>query len=269
MPKITDFEPDALAELLASIGKADAKVFADVPVDVLGAAAKALQPKGGGGKKEKKGGDGGEKKDAGKKEKPPADPVKEREKLEKKVIKEGGKKGVEIEGASDMGGLDFFCTTIESPDGDVDLLQMAMSAMNAQPDPEAEDRKGCSGHVGKMVFSAGTAQLAIVAYVPDGAHNKSASKVDVTAWTDSVVAAVGAKVVTPATKADSPMGGMTVTAVAVSDPEKGKFALKDKDAAMAAAFAFLRSKDAFPEDKDDSDDECAFGDDAFEEMGLA
>ena len=27
MPKITDFEPDALAELLASIGKADAKVF--------------------------------------------------------------------------------------------------------------------------------------------------------------------------------------------------------------------------------------------------
>ena len=35
MPKITDFEPDALAELLASIGKADAKVFADVPVDVL------------------------------------------------------------------------------------------------------------------------------------------------------------------------------------------------------------------------------------------
>ena len=180
-----------------------------------------------------------------------------------------GKKGVEIEGASDMGGLDFFCTTIESPDGDVDLLQMAMTAMNAQPDPEAEDRKGCSGHVGKMVFSAGTAQLAIVAYVPDGAHNKSASKVDVTAWTDSVVAAVGAKVVTPATKADSPMGGMTVTAVAISDPEKGKFALKDKDAAMAAAFAFLRSKDAFPEDKDDSDDECAFGDDAFEEMGLA
>ena len=35
-----------------------------------------------------------------------------------KVIKEGGKKGVEIEGAADMGGLEFFCTTIESPDGE-------------------------------------------------------------------------------------------------------------------------------------------------------
>merc|ERR1712194_98264 len=27
----------------------------------------------------------------------------------KKVIKEGGKRGVEIEGAADMGGLQFFC----------------------------------------------------------------------------------------------------------------------------------------------------------------
>ena len=59
-----------------------------------------------------------------------------------------------------------------------------------------------------------------------------------------------------------------VCAVAKSNPEKGKFALKDKDAAMAAAFDFLRKNDAFPEDNDDDDDECAFGDDAFEEMGF-
>ena len=58
------------------------------------------------------------------------------------------------------------------------------------------------------------------AYVPDGAHNKSAGKVDVAAWMESVVAAVGAKVVTPATKADSPMGGKTVTAVAVTTLRK-------------------------------------------------
>jgi hypothetical protein len=274
MPKITDFEPDALAELLASIGKADAKVFADVPVDVLGAAAKALQPKGGGGKKEKKGGDGGEKKDGGKKEKPPADPVKEREKLEKKVIKEGGKKGVEIEGASDMGGLDFFCTTIESPDGDQPLLLTSMYAMNADPDPEAEDRKGCSGHVGKMIFSAGTKQLAMVGYVPKDESNKSAAKVDVTEWMEHVAAAVGGKVTSAKSAAPPtfynepekatfkcPHGGFTAEAIVVSDPEKGKFALKDKDAAMAAAFNFLRSKGAFPEDDGEDSDEMVFGDD--------
>merc|ERR1719310_1613769 len=135
-----------------------------------------------------------EKKPKEKEEAKAADPAadaakaaKEREKFLAKVIKEGGKKGVEIEGASDMGGLDFFCTTMELPEGDVDLLLLSMEAMNAEPDPEAEDRKGCSGHVGKMIYSAGVSQLAIVAYVPDAKHNKSADKVDVTQWMDHVL----------------------------------------------------------------------------------
>jgi len=63
-------------------------------------------------------------------------------------------------------GLEFFCTTIETPEGDVPLLQTAMTAMNAAPDPDnSEERKGCSGRVGKMIFSAGVKQLAIVVYV--------------------------------------------------------------------------------------------------------
>ena len=90
--------------------------------------------------------------------------------------------------------VDFFCTTIESPDGDIDLLELSMLAMNAEPDPEAEDRKGCSGHIGKMIYSAGVEQLAMVAYVPDDEFNKSASKVDVTAWMDDVCSKVGGSV---------------------------------------------------------------------------
>merc|ERR1712066_218493 len=162
-------------------------------------------------------------------------------------------------GASDMGGLDFFCTTIESPDGDADLLLTAMNAMNADPDPEAEDRKGCSGHVGKMIFSAGTKQLAMVAYVPDGAHNKSADNVDVTAWTETVCAAVKGSIVKAAEAATSPKGGKVVVATVVADPDAGKFPIKDKDTAMAAAFAFLREKGAFPDDDGDSSDGEAFG----------
>jgi len=212
-----------------------------------------------------------EKKEAPKKEEPKpaeddaakkaADEKKAREKLLAKVFKEGGKKGVEIEGASDMGGLDFFCTTIESPDGDLDLLELAMEGMNAQPEPDAEDRKGCSGHVGKMIFSAGVDQLALLAYVPDNEHNKSASKVDVQAWMDHVMSTVGGgSIVKKAEKAKSPMGGKIVVAKIPKDADKGKFPLKDKDSSMAAAFAFLRSKGAFPEDNDDSDD-MVFGDD--------
>merc|ERR1719313_2162998 len=88
-------------------------------------------------------------------------------KKSKKVVKEGGKRGVEIEGAADMGGLGYFCTSVDEPQGDLELLQMSMDAMNAKSDPTEEERKGGSGRVGKMIFSAGTEQLAIVAYVPD------------------------------------------------------------------------------------------------------
>lgn len=197
--------------------------------------------------------------------------AKDAEKLKAKIIKEGGKKGVEIEGASDMGGLDFFCTTMELPDGQIDFLELSMVAMNAEPDPEAEDRKGCSGHIGKMIYSAGIEQLAMVAYVPASEHNKSADKVDVTAWMEAVCSKVGATITKKAFDVVSmipdpkngsldsgtkgKITGKIVCAVAKSDPEKGKFALKDKDAAMAAAFAFLRSKGAFPEDNDDDSDD--------------
>jgi len=165
-----------------------------------------------------------------------------------------------------MGGLDFFCTTIESPDGDAELLQLAMDSMNAEPDPEAEDRKGCSGHVGKMIFSAGTQQLAMVGYVPDVEHNKSAGNVDVAVWMETVCAAVGGTVTVPVAAAKSPKGGKLITATVAANPDAGKFPIKDKDSAMAAAFAFLREKGAFPEDDGDEDDEPVFGDDAFDEM---
>jgi len=202
-------------------------------------------------------------KDAVKKDDPADKAAKAAEKLMKSVIKEGGKKGVEIEGASDMGGLDFFCTTIETPDGDVELLHVAMTAMNAQPDPEAEDRKGCSGHVGKMIFSAGTKQLAIVAYVPED----KAGKVEITEWMEHVAASVAGKLVGDAAVATSPNGGKVIGATVAADADRGKFPIKDKDTAMAAAFAFLRSKGAFPDDDgDDDDDEVCFGDDAFDNI---
>merc|ERR1711977_232293 len=69
----------------------------------------------------------------------------------KKVIKEGGKRGVEIEGAADMGGLQFFCTSVDEPAGDVEMLVECLNAMNAESDPTQEERKGGSGHIGKMI----------------------------------------------------------------------------------------------------------------------
>merc|ERR1712224_496618 len=118
--------------------------------------------------------------------KPPEDPAK---KL-KKVIKEGGKRGVEIEGAADMGGLQFFSTSVDEPEGDLDLLVESMKAMNSQPDPGDEERKGCSGHIGKMIFSAGAEQLAIVAYVPKEQQDKLSCE----EWLKTVLGTQGGKI---------------------------------------------------------------------------
>merc|ERR1712194_438125 len=96
-----------------------------------------------------------------------ADAEKARKDKLKKVIKEGGKRGVEIEGAADMGGLQFFCTSVDTPEGDLEMLVESMKAMNAKSDPTEEERKGGSGHIGKVLFSAGTEQLAVCAYVPE------------------------------------------------------------------------------------------------------
>ena len=52
---------------------------------------------------------------------------------------------------------------------------------NTHPDPNQ----------GKMIYSAGVTQLALVAYVPDAEHNKSASKIDVAEWMDHVLTTVG------------------------------------------------------------------------------
>jgi len=194
-------------------------------------------------------------KDAAKGAKEPAEPTpqeleKARKDLLKKVIKEGGKRGVEIEGAADMGGLQFFCTALELPDGDLELLVESMKAMNAEADPEAEERKGCSGHIGKMIFSAGTEQLAVVAYVPEAKKDVLSGE----EWLSTVLSNFGGKVVSSE--------GQISTGCVKTDADKGVFPLKIRESMILEANNYLRKKGLFPEDNDD-DDDYVFGDDDF------
>lgn len=175
------------------------------------------------------------------------------EKKLKKVIKEGGKRGVEIEGAADMGGLQFFCTKVDEPEGDLELLVESVNAMNAVAAPDDEERKGCSGHIGKMVFSCSTERVILVAYVPE--EKKDA--LDARVWVEAVATAFGGRLVNGDEK--------LATGEIVSDAAAGKFALKVRDEALPKSIEFLRSKGLFPEAKDDSsDDDVCYGDDFFE-----
>jgi len=168
----------------------------------------------------------------------------------KKVVKEGGKRGVEIEGAADMGGLQFFCTSVEEPDGDLVLLKESLRAMNAKPDEAAEERKGGSGHVGKMIFSAGTEQLAVVAYVPKAKR----AELDCVEWLKAVLATQSGEVVGESAAVS--------TGCVKANPDKGIFPLKIREAMIVEANNFLRKRGLFPDD-DDDDDEMVFGDDDF------
>jgi hypothetical protein len=187
-------------------------------------------------------------KDAPEPEKKAEDPAK----VLKKVIKEGGKRGVEIEGAADMGGLQFFCTSVEEPQGDMKLVKESMLAMNAKSDPTEEERKGGSGHIGKMVFSAGMEQLAIAAYCPEDKHDKIVCE----EWLQKVVSLHSGGEVLEVAK-DLCIGRIPANA------DKGVFPLKIREGLILEANNYLRKLGLFPEDDGDSDDEMVFGDDDF------
>merc|ERR1712194_288696 len=126
-------------------------------------------------------------------------------------------------------------------EGDLDLLVKSMEAMNEKSDPTEEERKGGSGHVGKMIFSCGVDQLAVVAYVPE---NKQA-ECNCEEWLKLVLGTQGGKIVSTANDICS--------GVVMTDSNKNIFPLKIREPMLLEANNFLRKKGLFPEDNDDDD----------------
>jgi len=205
------------------------------------------------------------------------------EKLLKTVMKEGGKRGVEIEGAADMGGLKFFCTVIDKPDGDVTLLIESVKAMNAKSDPSEEERKGGAGKLGKMIFSCSADKLAIVAYCPKDQSDdfeKSEGKEGscATQWLKKVLATIlgseeQATLMHKEGRAEvknfegiSEHNWASVSVVPSADEKENKnlFPMKIRDPAITAANAYLKERGLFPDDDSDDDDEVCYGDDDFD-----
>merc|ERR1712087_665119 len=152
------------------------------------------------------------------------------------------------------GGLQFFCTTMEEPNGDVDMLYESMKAMNEQSKPDEEERKGGSGRIGKMIISKDTedSKLAMVAYCPPSKQGVLTADV----WMKDMLAELGGGELLfgDATTAKAEMG---------NDPDKGLFVLKLKDSAITLSINYLKKKGLFPDSNDDDDDDYVFGDDDF------
>lgn len=235
-------------------------------------AAKAAEKKGG-----EKGSDKADKKEKAPKqekapEKKPDDAVlekKKREKLIAKVEKEGGKKGVEVEGAADLGGLAFFCTYVMEPDGDMDLLEMCFAAMNAEPDPTAEERRGGASGVGKIVFSAGQRQLSLVCNVP---YDKTTDTPNSDPEKPPMMAMHAAEWVQGVLEPfkDEIKGNVSVWPLSTSEFAKASVELNDEDIAagtatirlkdemMKRAYQILNEKNCFEDDGNDGESDVIY-----------
>uniref|UniRef100_A0A7S0DZ84 Uncharacterized protein n=1 Tax=Hanusia phi TaxID=3032 RepID=A0A7S0DZ84_9CRYP len=159
----------------------------------------------------------------------------------KAAVKEGGKKGVELAGCADMGGLEFFTTTIDSADGALELLVAAMDGANKEPDPNEEEAKGGSGMVGKMFLSSSDKQLALMCYVPES----KTSKCNASEWMKAVLASVNGEFIE---------GNEKVAKGRSVGDGQNKFPLKDKDTCQGASVSWLKERGLFPQGDDEGDD---------------
>jgi len=163
----------------------------------------------------------------------------------KAADKEGGKKGQDLAGMGDLGGIKFFCVTMEQCEGEFPLLEAAMEAMNRPVDEAAEDRKGGSGHLGKALRSSNDKQVAFLCYVPTDLQ----ATVDREEWVNRMIKDIDGKI----TKTTDTL----VYAVAEGSADKGLYPLKMREAALGQGFALIKEKGLVMDDSDDDVDYSA------------
>merc|ERR1711964_400384 len=174
-------------------------------------------------------------------------------KLIKTVRKEGGKRGAEIAGAADMGGMSFMNVSVDEPSADAGLLLMSLEEMDRPIDPaNAEEVKGGSGHVGKCLFSYGKDKVGILANVPA----ELADKVDAKVWMEEIVKPLKGEILD---KASSAIAQGEVD----GDADKDLYPIKIKDEALQNSIKYLQKIGVFPEGNDEDSDYMVFGDDDF------
>jgi hypothetical protein len=161
--------------------------------------------------------------------------------------KEGAKKGQDLSGLQDMGGVSFFHVALENCKGNWELVQEAMDGANTPVEPGAEERKGGADKIAKAFLSASDDRLCIYLHVPEELSDKG---VTLPEWFDVLVKASNATVLTAPTEYFG-----FAKAEFLGGPER--FPLKVRDATIGLGFAYLRGKGVIPED--DTSDEYPEG----------
>ena len=101
-----------------------------------------------------------------------------------------------------------------------------------------------------------------------GTASRSEAPVAEASECEGAAVTAGSEAIAAACEASVAAGGKATFAKAkiVTDSGKGLFPIKMKDAAIGAAYAYLRERDLFPTDDDEDDDDFVFGDEDFPSM---
>ena len=140
--------------------------------------------------------------------------------------------------------------SVDTPEGDLELLQQVLDGSNVKVDEAAEERKGGADDLGKAFLSAGTTQLAIIFHVPK--EVAAAKGVSMQEWVDALTAPVK-EFMQVVEQTDE-----IVKIVVAGNPEAGQFPLKMRDECTGAGFAFLREKGLIPVENSSDDDDVNY-----------
>lgn len=152
------------------------------------------------------------------------------EKEIKAAEKEGGKKGQDLAGMSDMGGISFFSVAMEKCMGEMSLLEHAIAGANKVVDESGDDRKGGAAEIGKIFLSANDKRLAVYCHCPKPLWAKLSMK----DWLDAALK--GFDYVTVAETEE------TFQLEIPANAEKEQFPLKMRDLIINQSFGILRDR---------------------------
>lgn len=174
------------------------------------------------------------------------------EKQVKAAVKEGGKKGQDLSGMSDMGGVKFFSVAVDTALGQWELMDSIMEGMNKEVDPSADDRKGGAGHIAKCLMFADENILLIICHMPKELSEQVSQK----EWFGNITDSVGAGVKGEPVELSNDKGYIMKAELA-ADPDNELFPLKLRDTAIARSFEFLVSKGVVQPQESDDDENYA------------
>jgi len=172
-------------------------------------------------------------------------------KTQKAAQKEGGKKGQDLAGMRDIGGMTYFTVNMECCLGEWGMLELAMAGADKKIDPDGDDRKGGAEDLIKCFMDIDQKKNEVIMLISGKRSIAEEKGLAIKDWVSHFLADT---MVRGEIEDEKEVDGViTIRAVAKANPEFELFPLKQRDAAMNVSFQLLKSKQLVASDSSGSE----------------